>query len=354
METARPTILECTLRDGSYAINFQFTAHDTEVIAGGLDELGFEYIEVGHGIGLGASEKSSPAAESDAGYMKAAAKAVTRGKWGMFCIPGIARLDHLDLAIDHGMGFVRVGTEVADVPNSRPFIEKAKKAGMFVCANFMKSYACPPEQFAERVVESEGYGADCVYIVDSAGGMFPSDIDRYIEAVRARTQVMLGFHGHNNLGLAVANSIMCAERGVHIIDTSLQGFGRSSGNCSTEQFLCAMARRGKDLGIDAIRAMDLGERHINPLITARGLSSIDIVAGMAQFHSSYMGTIREFAGKYGVDPRHLIIAVCARDKVSAPRDVVDEEAKRLHDEGFRVDGLTARFQLNRYFGAEQK
>ena len=165
---------------------------------------------------------------------------------------------------------------------------------------------------------------------------------------------MLGFHGHNNLGLAVANSLMCAEAGIQIIDTSLQGFGRSAGNCPTEQFLCALTRSGQDHGIDAVHIMDLGENFILPMITARGLNSVDVVAGLAQFHSSYMGVIREFAGKYGVDPRHLIIAVCARNKLSAPRDLVEEEAKRLYDEGFRVDTVTPRFHLDRYFGTEQK
>lgn len=104
-----PKILECTLRDGSYVIDFQFNVDDTFRIAHRLDELGFPYIEVGHGIGLGASERGmGVAAATDEEYMMAARDAVTRGKWGMFCIPGIAKLSHLDLAAQYGMGFVRV------------------------------------------------------------------------------------------------------------------------------------------------------------------------------------------------------------------------------------------------------
>ena len=348
------SILECTLRDGSYVINFQFTARDTEVIASALDEAGFDLIEVGHGIGLGASEKGmGVAAETDVGYMAAAARAVKRGRWGMFCIPGVATLGQLEQAIDHGMGFVRIGTEVADVADSQPFIAEAKKVGLFVCANFMKSYATPADAFAERVLESEQYGADCVYIVDSAGGMFPDDIRRYVDAVRRRSDIKLGFHGHNNLGLGIANALAAAECGIAIVDASLQGFGRSAGNAATEQLICALARRGIDLGLDPIRVMDIGEHYIAPLITARGINSIDVVSGLAQFHSSYMGLIREFAGKYGVDPRHLIIAVCHRDKVSAPRAMVEEEARKLADLGCLVDGVTTRFQLNRYYGSEQ-
>lgn len=350
-----PTILECTLRDGSYTINFQFSARDTEMIAGALDGAGFPLIEVGHGVGLGASEaRMGVALESDLGYMQAAARGVRKGRWGMFCIPGIANLDHLATAIDQGMGFIRIGTEVADVANSQPFIEKAKASGLLVFANFMKSYVSSPEEFAERALESEGYGTDCVYLVDSAGGMFPDDIRRYVEAVRKRTTVRLGFHGHNNLGMGVANALAAIDAGIEVIDSSLQGFGRSAGNTPTEQLLCALAKRDHALGFDVVGVMDIGERYILPLITARGLSSVDMVSGLAQFHSSYMGVIREMADKFAVDPRHLIIAVCAKDKMSAPRALVEAEARKLADKYGTVDSITSRFMLNHYFGSEQK
>ncbi len=351
--TNRPTILECTLRDGSYAINFQFSAVDTIAIAKALEEAGFDMIEVGHGIGLGASEKGlGTAAETDETYLRVTAETLTKAKWGMFCIPGIATLEHIDLAADYGMKFIRIGANVGDSHKMKPFIDRAKKKGMMVCANFMKSYASTPEEFAEKTVEAEGYGSEVVYVVDSAGGMFAEDIRAFVEAVRKRTSVRLGFHGHNNLGLGVANALATIEIGVDLVDTSLQGFGRSSGNTPTEHLLCALERKGIATGIDPIKVMDIGERYIAPLITARGHNSIDTVSGWAQFHSSYMGVIREFASKYQVDPRRLILAVCERDKVDAPRNMVEEQAALLAAKNFREEYL-ARFQLNRYYGSEQ-
>lgn len=349
-----PRILECTLRDGSYAISFQFTAADTSVIAGALEEVGFDLIEIGHGIGLGASERGmGVAAETDEGYMKAAADTLRQAAWGMFCIPGIATVDHINLAADYGMNFIRVGTNVTEVDQARPFIERAKAHGMTVYANFMKSYASPPEEFAELTARAAGFGVDAVYLVDSAGGMFPEDVRHYVEAVRRLTPVALGFHGHHNLGMGVANALTAVEVGVEIIDSSLQGFGRSSGNTPTEQFLCALERRGLGIGIDPIRVMDIGEQYIQPLITSRGHGSIDTVSGYAQFHSSYMGVIREFASKYRIDPRRLIIAICAVDKVNAPRDLVEELARKLAAEAALRDSPTSRFHLERYHGAEQ-
>ncbi len=347
-----PQILDTTLRDGSYVINFQFTERDTAIIAGKLDEAGFELIEIGHGVGLGASEAGhGQAAETDEAYLRAAAGSVKRARWGMFCIPGVASLDHVDLAAQYGMKFIRIGTNVTDVPDSAPFIERAKRHNMYVCANYMKSYASEPAEFARNALLSEKYGADVVYIVDSAGGFLTGDIESYFRAVRDVSNIAIGFHGHDNLGLGVANAVRAVELGASIIDTSLQGMGRSAGNTPTELFIAVMERMGIPLGFDLLRVMDVGERYVKPLITRDGFNSIDIISGYAQFHSSYMGVIREFSSKYGVDPRKLIVALCQHDRVNAPRELVENLARSLQAEGDEV--FSGRFHLDRYHGAEQ-
>jgi 4-hydroxy-2-oxovalerate aldolase len=348
-----PKILEVTLRDGSYAINFQFTAADTALICRELEQAGFDTIEIGHGVGLGAAgSRKDAAAESDQAYMRAAAETLKHAKWGMFCIPGIAKLEDVDEAANFGMGFIRIGTNVTEAHLAEPFIARAKRHGMFVAANFMKSYAMQPTEFAQTARLAQSFGADVVYIVDSAGGMLTEELEQYIRAVKDVCDVSLGFHGHNNLDLAVANSLRAAELGVSIIDTSLQGMGRGAGNTPTEIFLVAMERKGVRMGINPLAVMDIGERYIKPFIQRSGYDSIDMVTGYARFHSSYMGIIREFSSKYRVDPRRLIIALCEEDKVNAPRDLVERIARRISNESDEV--FTARFRLERYHGAEQR
>lgn len=344
-------ILECTLRDGSYVIDFQFTTIDTERIGRALDQVGFSYIEVGHGIGLGASEQGkNVAAAADIDYMQVASKTIHQGKWGMFCIPGIANLDHVKMAADQGIGFIRIGTNVTEVDDSAPFIELARKLGIEVFANFMKSYALSPEEFGQLVARSADFGAEVVYLVDSAGGMLPSEVRTYIQAGRAEASgVALGFHGHNNLGLSVANSLICVEEGIEMVDTSLQGFGRSAGNTPTEQFISALVRAGNNISIDPIQVMYLGEVLIRPLIERRGLSSLDIVAGQALFHSSYMPKLLTMAKKHHIDPRLLILELCRHDKVNAPDELLERLAKKL--EGTR-DPLHV-LSFSNYFGEEQ-
>ena len=132
----------------------------------------------------------------------------------MFCIPGIADLKDVELAAKHNMGFIRIGTNVTDIESSEEFIKAAKDCGMFVTANFMKSYALSPVEFAKKVELSEKFGADLVYLVDSAGGLFAGDIRDYFTAIRKVSEIPLGFHGHDNLGMAVSNSVEARQDGI--------------------------------------------------------------------------------------------------------------------------------------------
>lgn len=263
----RPLLMDVTLRDGSYLIDFRFRSDQTARIASALETAGIRLIEVGHGIGLGASRSATVrAAETDEAYMRAASDTLKRAYWGVFCIPGIATLDDLQRAIDCGLSFVRIGTEVNEVGRSAPFIDLARRNNVFVCANFMKSYATSPTEFADRAMQSEDLGTQLIYIVDSAGGMMPAEMGRYFEAVKSKSKVRLGFHGHNNLGLAVANSLRAVELGADLIDASLRGMGRSSGNTPTETIALVLKRCGYDLGIDEMGLLDASEDLVKPLM----------------------------------------------------------------------------------------
>jgi 4-hydroxy 2-oxovalerate aldolase/long-chain acyl-CoA synthetase len=323
-------ILETTLRDGSYAINFSFTTADTATISRELEQCGFQYIEIGHGFGLNASNAGcGKAAATDEEYLASAASVVKKAKFGMFCIPGIARLQDLDMAARHGMGFVRVGTNVDEIPESEPFLRKAKDYGMLVTANYMKSYALSPKELASKVLLSEKWGADIVYIVDSAGGMFPEDIGKYYKAIREVSDITLGFHGHNNLGLAVANTLATIEMGMEFVDSSLQGLGRSTGNACTEILVAALKKKGYQLDIDLLRTLKAGEKFIQPVIPTKGYPILGTICGYADFHSSYMPYIRKYSDKYNIDPAVLIIELCKVDKVHLDERVLEEIAKKI-------------------------
>jgi 4-hydroxy-2-oxovalerate aldolase len=326
-------LLECTLRDGSYVIDFQFTERDTMIIAAALENAGIELIEVGHGLGLNAAAAGKgDAAETDEAYLRATSRALKKARWGMFFIPGVGRHDDLEMAASYGMHFVRVGTNASEVDQSREYIEHAKKLGLFVSANLMKSYTLPPAELAEQGSLSAEYGADVVCVVDSAGGMMPEDVRAYIQAMRSAVKLPVGFHGHDNLSLGIANALAAIDAGATYVDSTLRGMGRGGGNAQTEVLVTVLKKRGIDLGVDMNRLMDLSERIIKPMLPAGGLDPIDITSGYAQFHSSYLKTILKYADEYAVDPRDLIVAVCAVDQTYAPPELVEELAKRLQSE----------------------
>lgn len=344
-------LMDVTLRDGSYAINFSFSASDTAIICKELENIGFEYIEIGHGAGLNASGyQYGKAVQTDEEYMQAAESVLKKAKYGMFCIPGVARLEDIDLAYRHNMGFIRIGTNITEVSQSEEYVKRAKKYKMFVAANYLKSYALPPKKFAEQVKLSEKYGVDMVYIVDSAGGMFADDIEKYYQAVKKVTDLPVGFHGHNNLGLALSNSLAAANMGMEFLDCSLQGLGRSSGNASAEILVAALIKRGYDIKINFLKLLDIGQTYIQPLLTAKGIMPLDVVCGYADFHSSYMPHIQKCAAKYSVDPAELIIEISKIDKVNLDFPVLEKVAKRIKKSSNIYLG---KYAFNRYAGGEQ-
>lgn len=343
-------LLDTTLRDGSYVIDFQFTPKDTAVIGGALDAADIDFIEVGHGLGLGAGSKphmKSPA--KDEKYLEAAANAIKKNAWGMFFIPGIGTLEDIDLAAEFGMKFIRIGTDVDHSETAAPYIERAKKYGMYVAANFMKTYALDFKGVGERAALSHKFGADIVCIVDSAGGMFPKDVEDYYKAIRDQSSVAVGFHGHNNLGLGMANTLRAVEIGCDVVDTSVRGMGRSAGNAITEMFLFSMDRMGIPLRTDVQQVLQIAEEFIDPLLkNYQQVNSIGIVSGYAQFHSSFMGKISQYADLYQVDPKRLIINVSRKDKIKVTDKLVEEEAQKLKQETPKKDKQVYAVSLPEY------
>lgn len=325
-----PEILEVTLRDGSYLVDFQFTAEDTALIASALDSAGFRWIEVGHGLGLNASAAGKgAAAASDEEYMEAAAQAVQKARWGMFFIPGIGRAEDLRLASRYHMGFVRIGTNVTELSGVQPLIALAKELGMIVSYNAMKSYAVPPAEFGRCAALARQWGADIICLVDSAGGMYPDDVAAYLQAARDACDAPLGFHGHDNLALAMANTLRAMESGAVLLDSSLQGIGRSAGNTITEVLVAIMKRRGYLPAIDLNTVTDLGQALIQPTLRRRGMDPMAVIGGSARFHSSFTPKVQAYARKYGLDVRDLIVRLCAEDQVEAPDGLLQSLSQEL-------------------------
>lgn len=323
-------VMDVTLRDGSYLIDFQFTLEDTAFICKALESTGVDWIEVGHGVGLGASQKGyGVAAATDEEYMEAAANNIKNAKWGKFFIPNIGSLADIDLAAKYKMSFIRIGSNIDDIEQNRIYIERAKEHGMIVTYNAMKSYAVSPLQFAKSAKQMSDWGVDIMYLVDSAGGLLPNDVEEYFKATKQETGIALGFHGHDNLCLAMANTLKAIECGATIVDSSLQGMGRSAGNAITEVLFAILKQKSLFPNVNLKEIMDLGDRVINPLIKNKTLDSMAITSGYARFHSSFTSKVKKYATKYNIDTRDLIVKLCQEDLINAPEDLLEKFGQEL-------------------------
>lgn len=341
-------LMDVTLRDGSYAINFQFSLAQEKKIIKGLEDLGIEYIEIGHGQGLNASSpKNGVALHSDEEYLKAAQETLTKSKYGVFCIPEIARVEDIELAKKYGVSFIRVGTNVTDVEKSEPYIKKAKELGIMVMANYMKSQGVSADYLAKQVLKSESYGADCVYVVDSAGCMTPNQLENIYKEIRKVSNIKLGFHGHNNLGIVLWNCFKAVELGFEFIDCSLQGMGRSLGNASLEQFIICSNKLGYQFDCNIKELLTLSKQQIYPLV--HKLNSIDVMCGATGIHTGYLGTINKVSGKYGVNPLELMEKYAKSDQIYMDAEKLEQIAKTMPEDLKSLEII----DLNGYFGYGQ-
>lgn len=348
---SKTNIMDVTLRDGSYAIGFQFSDYDTRNIAGELSKAGIKYIEIGHGMGVRASSPENGLSLcSDEEYLEAARQSAGDVKYGMFCIPGKANVEDLDIIKKYGASFVRIGTNINEVERSEPYIRRAKELGLEVFANYMKSYCATVEQFQKNVELSKAYGADCIYIVDSAGSMTIREIKKYYDAIRDTANIKIGFHGHNNLGLAVSNSLYACENDFDFVDASLMGMGRSAGNASTELLVANLIKQYKDDRYDCKALTEISYKYIRPLFNHK-MNAIDIFCGIAEFHTSYLKYIHKVASKYSVNPLLLILKYSEYDKIDMDEEKLEEIALMLPQD---ISGNMSQYGFNEYFGNEQK
>ena len=327
-------ILECTIRDGGYAIDFQWSADEIEQIVGQLAAAGFEYIEIGHGLGLGASRTLMPARCSDEEMARVGTRAKLQAKVGAFFIPGIGTADDLRTFRDLGGDFVRIGTDVSKSESAWEFVDLAVRLGYEVGYNFMKTYAAQPFEILNRAAPIAERGATTIAVVDSAGGMLPDQVAAYVRVLKAGLDVKVGFHGHNNLLLANANSLAAVQNGAAVIDTTLLGMGRGGGNAQTETMLVVLEKAGYATGINPLEVAKIAERYVSPKPTRlKGADELELIYGFALFHSGFTKRVQDVAAAYDVRYQDLILEVSRFAKENPSEALITEAAAQLRRDG---------------------
>ncbi len=326
--TARVRIIDTTLRDGSHAVSHQFTPRDMAEIARGLDRARMETVIIGHGDGQGGSSiQYGRAAASDSQWLKAVSKVLTRTQLGVLLLPGIGTVKDLEVALENGAKVVQIATHCTEADISEQHMRWSKGKGLEVIGFLMMAHMEPVEVLLGQARLMESYGADIVYITDSAGAMLPGDVKEKVTAFVSELSCKVGFHAHNNLGLAVGNTLTAIEAGASVTDSCLRGLGAGAGNTQTEVLVHALDRLGIETGIDLDAILEVAEKVLEPLMRRpQVIDNASIVLGYAGVYSSFLLHTYRQAKRFNVNPREVLIELGRRKTVGGQEDLIIDVA----------------------------
>lgn len=324
-------VADTTMRDGSHALKHSYTVEQVTSIAKALDESGVSLIELSHGDGLGGSSYTYGFSEvNEFELLKAAGKVIKNGRLTVLLLPGIGTIEDLKKARDCGAQAVRVATHVTEGDVSAQHIKAAKELNMMAVGFLMMVHMASPEMIAEEAKKMESYGADYINLADSAGYLMPDDVKLRIEAVKNAVQIPVGFHAHNNLGMAVANSLMAIQTGASYIDATLCGLGAGAGNTQIEVLAGVLKRNGYETGLDFYRLMDAAEQRVRPMmLRPQVVDSGSLMLGYTGVYSSFLLHVYNAAEKYRLEPRDIMVELGKRKMIGGQEDMIVDVAYQL-------------------------
>lgn len=328
----RVVICDPTLRDGSHAVQHRLNREQIAGYCRAADAAGVHVVEVGHGNGLGASSlQVGESALSDGEMLDAARANLGRAKLGIHVIPGFATINRdLQPALAAGVDVVRVASHCTEADLTHRHIGFVREQGKQAFGVLMMSHMAPVGVLVEEAQKMESYGAEAIVIMDSAGAYLPDQVRERIAALVNGVAVPVGFHAHNNLGMAIANSLVALESGASLLDGTARGFGAGAGNAQIELLVALTQRLGYETGIDLYRILDaaeLAERTLIPALPA--VKSISIVSGLAGVFSGFAKHVERAASEFQVDPRDIFFALGERKVVAGQEDMIVEVAAEL-------------------------
>jgi 4-hydroxy 2-oxovalerate aldolase len=330
--TKKILISDPTLRDGNHAVRHQLSRESFIAYCKAAEAAGVPIVEVGHGNGLGASSLLVGECRlSDEEILAVSRANLSKSRLAIHVIPGFCTIKHdLAKAVDAGVDVFRIASHCTEADITDRHIAYIRQAGKEAFGVLMMSHMASPAVLLEEAKKMESYGAEAIIIMDSAGAYFPSDVTERIGTLVGGLSVPVGFHGHNNLGMAVINSVAAVNAGASIIDGTIRGFGAGAGNTQLEVLVAVFERMGFETGIDLYKildAADIAEKEFNPV--APYISPLSIVSGLAGVFSGFAKQVGQAAKDYNVDARDIFFGLGKRNAVAGQESLIIEVALDL-------------------------
>lgn len=323
---------DSTLRDGSHAVRHQIKVSSITEYCRKADSAGLHTIIVGHGNGLSASSlQVGLSAVSDTEMLTAARKELKKTKLGAFLIPGFGTIkDDLAPAIDIGVDLVCVATHCTEADVAHQHIEYVRQRGREAYGVLMMQHMASKERLLEEALKLEEYGALGIILMDSAGTSIPNTVFERVKALRNKLDIKVGFHAHNNLGLAVANSFAAVKAGAAIIDGTVRGFGAGAGNCQLEVLAGLLYKSGIKTGLNLYKLMDVSDEVVLKMMERpQEITSISLISGLAGVFSGFSSHVKKASERFGVDPRDIFMELGKRKMVAGQEDFIVDVAMHL-------------------------
>jgi 4-hydroxy 2-oxovalerate aldolase len=330
----RIRVTDTTLRDGSHAVGHSFKAAQAREVSRALDQAGVPVVEVAHGDGLGADSIQCGFLQTPEGELiKESAASCRQASIACMLLPGIGSREDLRRAQAEGARVARIAVLCTEADLCLEHVEAARAMGMEAVAFLMMCHLRSAGFLREKARMIEDGGAECVYLADSAGAMLPDDVRARVGALKDALSIEVGFHGHNNFGLAVGNSVAAIEAGADQIDGSLRGLGAGAGNAPTELLAVVLDRLGFQSNLHLFRLMDAAEFVAAPMMPFQPLPDRDsITLGYAGIYSTFLLHAKQAAARYGLDPRDLVVELGRRQALVGQEDWVEEIAAEMSTE----------------------
>lgn len=331
MEKRKIHIVDTTLRDGSHAVSHSFSPEQVMAIASGLDKTGVDIIECAHGDGItGSTINYGFSKYKEMDLIKSASTVIKNAKQCILLIPGIGTIEDMEESYENGARVVRVATHCTEADVGIQHIQAAKKMGMMAVGFLMMVHMASPEKLLEQAKIFEAAGADYINLADSSGYLLPNDVTARVKTLVEGLSIPVGFHAHNNLGLAIANSIAAVEAGATYIDATCRGLGAGAGNTQLEVMAAVFDRLGYDTGLDLYGLQDVAEEIVEPIMQRpQVIKTAPLMLGYAGVYSSFLLHTYKAAEKFNLNPRDILVELGKRRMVGGQEDMIVDVAYQL-------------------------
>jgi 4-hydroxy 2-oxovalerate aldolase len=330
-------ITDSTLRDGSHAMRHQFTEEQVRAVVSALDGAGVQVIEVSHGDGLGGSSFNYGFSLVDEiSLIRAAVDEARAARIAVLLLPGVGTVEDLREAREAGASVARIATHCTEADVSVQHFAAARDLGMETVGFLMLAHRLDPAGLARQARIMVDAGAECVYVVDSAGALVLSDAQARVQALVAEIgrEAQVGFHGHQNLSLGVANSVLAYQAGATQVDGALCALGAGAGNAPTEVLAATFARLGIGTGVDVDGVLAAAEEVVRPIIPRLPwMDRASVVQGYAGVYSSFLLHAQRAAERYGVPAHAILQRVGEAGYVGGQEDMIIDIALQLQAAG---------------------